>query len=61
MALTDKEKQDGMTPLSYIVKSGAGTLSEVSGMTRTDKPGITRMKEMAIEEMKVFGIPVRES
>lgn len=47
-----------MTPMTYIVKAGAATLPELSALTRTDKPSVDRLKQMATEEMNALGIQI---
>lgn len=40
-----------MSPLNYIVKSGAATLSELSALTRTSKADVEQLKEWAAAEI----------
>lgn len=45
-----------MSPLAYIVKTGAATLAEISALARTDKPAAEKLKQWAVEEMNVMGV-----
>ena len=47
-----------MTALTYIVKSGACTLAEMSALMRTDKASSDVLKKWAVDEMKALDIPV---
>jgi hypothetical protein len=47
-----------MTALSYIVKSGACSLAEMSALMRTDKASADTLKKWAVEEMNALGVPL---
>ena len=50
---------DPMSPMVYIVKQGAASLVELTQFKGKDPDGYAQLRQYALDEMALVGIPVK--